>query len=85
MPSVLMFNLGMLDFFFFFCFCLCLLSIKVVDPMSDSPIVYWGGDSPLSMYVTLLCADNSLTHTSSIAGKGRETSYSVWLWGSITG
>ena len=36
-------------------FCLGLLSIRVVDPMSDSPIVYrGGGDSLLSMYVTLL-------------------------------
>jgi hypothetical protein len=69
----------MLSVIIFF-FCLGLLSIRVEDPMSDSPIMYRGGDSPLSMYVTLLYIFDALTRTSSIAGKGGETSYWVWLW-----
>jgi hypothetical protein len=36
----------------FFCFNLSLLSFKAVGPMLDSPIMYRGGDSPLStLYV----------------------------------
>ena len=45
--------------------------------MSDSPIVYRGGDSPPSMYVALLYIFDTLTRTSSITGKGRKTSYCV--------
>ena len=54
----------------FFFFCLSLLSFRVVDPMLDSPILYRGGDSPLSYVYNYV--GGSLTRTLSVRGPGHE-------------